>query len=91
MAFRKLRYIPTASVDVPTEYAYTETKKGVFLRKVKKAEKLPPVENFALEKMLEAGVNLEKVSTKIRSAVPSAELFEPIKDEKDNKETLSEE
>lgn len=81
MAFRKLRYIPTSSAQTPTEYAYTETKKGVFLRKVKKVEKLPPVGNFALDKMIEAGVNLERISTKIRSAVPSAELFEPVKNE----------
>lgn len=86
MAFRKLRYIPTSSAQIPTEYTYTETKKGVFLRKVKKAEKLPPVANFALDKMIEAGVNLERVSTKIRSSVPSAELFEPVKDGEDEKE-----
>lgn len=91
MAFRKLRYIPTSSVQIPTEYTYTETKKGVFLRKVKKAEKLPPVANFALDKMIEAGVNLERVSTKIRSSVPSAELFEPIKDKVEDKENLSKE
>lgn len=88
MAFRKLRYIPTSSAQIPTEYTYTETKKGVFLRKVKKAEKLPPVANFALDKMIEAGVNLERVSTKIRSSVPSAELFEPVKDDEDEKEKL---
>lgn len=91
MAFRKLRYIPTSSAEVPTEYTYTETKKGVFVRKVKKAQKLPPVENFALDKMIDAGINLEKVSTKIRSSVPSAELFEPIKDKVEGKENLSEE
>lgn len=91
MAFRKLCYIPTSSAEVPTEYTYTETKRGVFVRKVKKAQKLPPVENFALDKMIDAGVNLEKVSTKIRSSVPSAELFEPIKDKVEGKENLSEE
>lgn len=90
MTFRKLRYIPTSSAEVPTEYTYTETKKGVFVRKVKKAQKLPPVENFALDKMIDAGINLEKVSTKIRSSVPSAELFEPIKDKVKGEEILSE-
>lgn len=90
MAFRKLCHVPTSSAQLPTEYSYAETKEGVFQRKLKKAVKLPPVDNFSLEKMIAAGVNLEKVSTKIRSSVPSAELFEPVKDKVEDKENLSE-
>lgn len=91
MSFRKLQHVPTSSAQLPTEYTYTETKKGVFQRTLAKPKKLPPVGNFSLDKMLDAGVNLEKVSTKIRSVVPPAELFEPIEDEVEKKDTLFEE
>lgn len=89
MPFRKLPHIPTSSAQSATEYTYVETQEGNFERVVKKFSALPPCDNFALGKIIDAGVNLEKVSTKIRSTTPPAEFFEPVKDEP--KETLSEE
>lgn len=87
MPFRKLPHIPTSSAQSATEYTYVETKEGNFERIVKKPSALPPCDNFALGKMIDAGVNLEKVSTKIRSSVPSADLFTQKVEEKEDEKS----
>ena len=60
----------------PKNVTYKPAENGVFIRSVSFAvDKLPPLENFSLDKIIEAGLPLEKVKTIIKEPSISADLL----------------
>jgi hypothetical protein len=68
-----------------TEYVQEN---NIYQRKVSfESQKLPPVSNFDLKSIIDAGLPLEKTSTIIRQGSFDASLLEPKADDKSNSKT----
>lgn len=93
MPFRPRPHIPLSPCCPHYEPVYKEVSENVFERSLScQKVSLPPVENFDLSKMIEAGLPLDKVKTTILGGAPSAsQLLEKTEIKKDNKQTKEKE
>lgn len=93
MPFRTRPHIPLSPCCPSYEAVYKEVSENVFERSVTcDKPRLPPVENYDLDKMVSAGLPLDKVKTTILGGAPSAsQLLEKTEIKKDDKQTKEKE